>query len=182
MYYGEEIGMSDLEIPYKDALDPIGQKYKKVPRWLSNLADETLNRDDVRTPMQWENAPNAGFSTNSKTWLPVNSNYPQINARTEVQNDSSLLLTIQHLLLLRKRSKTLHEGSLEILPKQPNGVLAYKRKLNGAEVIVLTNFSKKEKDLKTQEELEPLYQIYKRDKYQGNTVHLSGYGAMILGK
>jgi alpha-glucosidase len=182
MYYGEEIGMSDLRIPYKDALDPIGQKYKKVPRWLTELADETLNRDDLRTPMQWENTTNAGFSSTSKTWLPVNPNYTQINAKTEVLDENSLLLTVQHLLLLRKRNKALHEGSLEILPKQPHGILAYKRKLNGEEVIVVLNFSKKEKDVKVQEGLQSLYQLYKVDKYQGNTVHLSGLGAMILGK
>ncbi|MCW3125227.1 MAG: glucohydrolase [Bacteroidetes bacterium] len=182
MYYGEEIGMSDLQIPYKDALDPIGQKYKKVPRWLSELFDETLNRDDLRTPMQWDNSANAGFSTSAKTWLPVNPNYMQINAKTEVKDENSLLLEIQALLLLHKRNKVLHDGSLELIPKQPHGVLAYKRKLNDQEVIVILNFSKKPKEVKLSGTPNSLYQIHKTDKYDAGTVHLSALGAMILGK
>ena len=182
MYYGEEIGMSDLAIPYKQALDPIAIKYKAVPRWLTDLAGETLNRDDVRTPMQWSESANAGFSTASKTWLPVHPNHNLINVADESKDQNSLLVEIRTLLRLRKEHKTLKDGALEILPKQPHGVLAYTRKMNNKEVIVVLNFSKKDKDITLSDGWHPIYQIYKGDIYANGTVHLNSLGAMILEK
>ncbi len=182
MYYGEEIGMSDLELPYKTALDPIGRKYKAVPRWLTNLADETLNRDDVRTPMQWNDSVNAGFSVASKTWLPVNANYKHINAATESKDENSLLNEIRSLLHLRKKYPVLKDGSLDIIEHQPHGILSYRRKLGNQEVIIVLNFSKKSKTVSVPEGWHSIYQITRDDKIQNGTINLNSLGAMILAK
>jgi oligo-1,6-glucosidase/alpha-glucosidase len=182
MYYGEEIGMSDKQIPYKQALDPIGQKYKAVPRWLTELADETLNRDDLRTPMQWSDSTNAGFSNAAKTWLPIHENYKQINVAAELKDETSLLHEIQALLRLHKENAALRDGALEIQAKQPHGVLAYTRKQNGQEVLVILNFSKKPKEVKLAADWHSLYQLYPSDKIEGGIAKVNGLGAMILSK
>lgn len=182
MYYGEEIGMSDLAIPYKNALDPIGQKYKKVPRWLTELADETLNRDDLRTPMQWASGANSGFSTATKTWLPVNPNHDTINVATESADSSSILNEARTLLHLHKNNGALHYGKLSILPGQPRGVLAYSRQIGNEEVIVLLNFSRKAKKVAMPDKYHSVYSLYAGDKPEGLTVNLRGLGAAILSK
>ena len=68
-YYGEEIGMQGVKRSYKYALDPLGQKYKHVPRFLFDMINESINRDEMRTPMQWDTTNNAGFSSGQSTWL-----------------------------------------------------------------------------------------------------------------
>jgi alpha-glucosidase len=103
MYYGEEIGMTDARIKFKDGLDPIAQKMRKYPRFIFDLAGETPNRDELRTPMQWDTSKNAGFSAVDKTWLPVNTNYAAINVEKEREqraivaaNYSANIKTTQH--------------------------------------------------------------------------------------
>jgi oligo-1,6-glucosidase/alpha-glucosidase len=144
MYYGEELGMTDGRIPYKKGLDPIAQKYKWVARFLTDWADETLNRDEVRTPMQWNSTANAGFTKNHTAWLPANKDFPQLNVEESLHNHSSLLNTVKKLLLLRKQSAALTHGSLQLLAEKdlPKGVLGYLRKDGTEEVLVLLNFSK----------------------------------------
>jgi glycosidase len=78
MYYGEEIGMTDLPQPFGTALDPIPHKFKFIPRFIFDLLGLLINRDEVRTPMQWDGTKNAGFSSAEKTWLPVHRNYSEI--------------------------------------------------------------------------------------------------------
>src|SRR5512139_3510675 len=85
MYYGEELGMTDARFPFKNALDPIPHKYKFIPRFVFDLLGLTINRDEVRTPMQWDEGRNAGFSTVDHTWLPVHENYKWINVEAEGQ-------------------------------------------------------------------------------------------------
>ena len=63
LYYGEEIGMTNLTLPFDTALDPVPHKFKFVPRFVFNLLGLTINRDEVRTPMQWDGTRNAGFSS-----------------------------------------------------------------------------------------------------------------------
>ncbi|MBL7778387.1 MAG: hypothetical protein JNK66_08860 [Chitinophagales bacterium] len=100
VYYGEELGMTDSKLPYKNALDPVPH-FVKLPRGLVNMANETLNRDELRTPMQWKNDKNAGFSSSNKPWLPVNENYKHVNAEKSLSDSSSLYYFIKTLQGLR---------------------------------------------------------------------------------
>ena len=147
MYYGEEIGMTDARIPFKKGLDPIAQKMKKVPRFLFDLAGETPNRDELRTPMQWDSSFNAGFSKAAKTWLPVNENFSNINVQVELTNENSLLNFIHRVLKIRNENPAFSEGSLELISEKelPRNVLGYKRKLNGQTFNIIINFSLHEK-------------------------------------
>lgn len=149
MYYGEEIGMTDARIPFKKGLDPIAQKMKHVPRFLFDLAGETPNRDELRTPMQWSAEKNAGFSSAEMTWLPVNTDYKNLNVEQSLKADQSLLKYIQKILAIRNSHKVFSEGSLELIAKEnlPHKVFGFKRKLGSEEFTVLINFSGKQKDI-----------------------------------
>lgn len=139
-YYGEEIGMTDARFPFASALDPLPRKLKFLPRFVPDLLGLTLNRDEVRTPMQWNAARNAGFSSAQTIWLPVHENYARINVEKQSGEADSLLNTVRALLRLRKAEPALQEGTLELLDGLPRNVLGYTRTVNGDTITVLMNF------------------------------------------
>ena len=79
----------------------------------------TLNRDEVRTPMQWNGGKNAGFSSAEKTWLPAHPNYVDINVEKEINDTNSLANTIRTLLRIRNEHPALSNGSLELIKIYP---------------------------------------------------------------
>ncbi len=129
LYMGQEIGMSNTYIPLDRALDPVASRFF---RWIPELANrhlaERLNRDEVRTPMQWDGSANAGFCPGGvRPWLPVNENYRTVNVAAEQRDDNSLLALYRHLLQVRRGSPALHKGSLDLITGLPAGVLGYRR-------------------------------------------------------
>jgi len=145
-YYGEEIGMVDGKLLDDDSLDPIAQRYKRVPQFVKDLLGVYTNRDGCRTPMQWDNGLNAGFCNPGGTpWLPVHENRTQVNVRNQQDADDSILNTYKRLLLLRREVAALHKGSLELLdgPEVNKNLLVYKRVAESETVLVVINFSKK---------------------------------------
>lgn len=184
MYYGEELGMTDGRFPYKKGLDPIAQKYKWVARFLTDLADETLNRDDVRTPMQWDSTANAGFTTANTAWLPVNEDYNRCSVAGSRNDSSSLLITVQSLLQLRKQNKALSYGSLELITGLPKNVLGYKRIYQGEELFVYLNFSKETQAIRPFPAHSAVVYGQNAKVWSGNVAGLilEPYGAIILKK
>lgn len=183
MYYGEELGMTDGRIKYKNGLDPIAQKYKWVARFLTDLADETLNRDDVRTPMQWDSTLNAGFTKNATGWLPVNPDYKEVNVATAQKDDSSLLNTVRRLLWLRKNSAALNYGSLNILSNVPRQVLAFKRVHGAEEITVYLNVSAKAQRIKNEyANALPVFSVTPGVVVNSASVTLPPYGGVIFKK
>jgi len=179
LYYGEELGMSDLHLPFATALDPIPHKFKFLPRFIFDALGLTINRDEVRTPMQWDGTKNAGFSPAQKTWLPVHENYTNINVEKESNSENSLLNTIQALLKIRKQENTLQEGSLELLEGLPSGVLGYAREIKNDKVVVLLNFDEREIEFGF-EFSEYLFKLSNKDIAKEKTIRLNGFGGMIL--
>ena len=114
-------------MPFNTALDPIPHKFKFIPRFVFDMLGLTINRDEVRTPMQWDGTKNAGFSSAEKTWLPVHENYDEINVETQRKDADSLLNTIRALMKIRRDEKAIHEGSLGIIKGLPDCVLGYTR-------------------------------------------------------
>jgi oligo-1,6-glucosidase/alpha-glucosidase len=139
-YYGEEIGMSEVPLPATTPKDPIGRRYKNVPDFLLRLLDLYTNRDGCRTPMQWENSPNGGFcKPGIEPWLPINKNFSTINVANEDSSEGSLLRAYREILKIRKKSKPLHSGRLELVNTEH--ILAYKRIYDLETLQILINFS-----------------------------------------
>ncbi|HEX8992791.1 MAG TPA: alpha-amylase family glycosyl hydrolase [Anaerolineales bacterium] len=181
MYYGEEVGMTDANFARSTALDPIAHEFRLIPDFLFDRLGITINRDVVRTPMQWDATRNAGFSSASQTWLPVNSDYPTVNVAVESTLPDSLLNTGRELLNLRTSENALHAGSLELLDNLPDGVLGYLRRWGGNELAIYLNFSPAPARIASRGgRWTPLYRLSPADDfYDGETV-LSPFSGMIL--
>lgn len=150
IYYGEEIGMLNHRLPLKTAQDPVARKYSWIPQFLVDIITRggrlSLNRDDCRTPMQWDSSLYAGFCPKDvEPWLPIARNHEKINVESEVADPDSLLHCFKELLWLRRRTPALHSGSINLLTPTRNdkSVLAYERKYGEQGVQVWLNFSDK---------------------------------------
>ena len=136
VYYGEEIGMTCGQIKKKDIKDPLG-----IMGW-----PFIKGRDPERTPMQWSDSKNAGF-TEGAPWLPLNSDYTSKNVIAQIKDENSLLSFYRTLIWLRKKHKALALGDIVFITKQVDKVIAYKRTYENEKIIVILNFSDKEQSI-----------------------------------
>ncbi|HEY0261781.1 MAG TPA: alpha-glucosidase [Chitinophagales bacterium] len=142
-YYGEELGMPNERIKLKDGKDPLAQRYKWIAQGLVNLSEETLNRDEVRTPMLWDSSANAGFST-STPWLPVSQNYKELNVQMGQKNEQGLLRFYQKLLAFRNEYSALQNGRFETAKEYcSKNIFAYRRIESRKKLLILLNMSAK---------------------------------------
>jgi alpha-glucosidase len=131
MYYGEEIGMEDNDPKRReDVKDPVGRI-----GWPNDIG-----RDGERTPMQWNNSMNAGFSEKNP-WLPVPPSYRTHNVQAELKDPNSILQRYRRLLSLRKTNAALREGKYVALNESDANVLSYLRIYKGQAVLVALNMS-----------------------------------------
>ncbi|ACR79874.1 alpha amylase catalytic region [Kosmotoga olearia TBF 19.5.1] len=133
LYAGEEIGMTEGDIPYEKLQDPLGV----------NLWPKHKGRDGCRTPMQWDDSEFAGFST-VEPWLPVNENKNEVNVEHEARDPNSMLNYYKELLRLRKESNALKFGDYRKLETSNTEVLAYLREYEDERKIVILNFNDQE--------------------------------------
>jgi alpha-glucosidase len=134
MYYGDEIGMVTTPPARKeDVKDPIG-----ITGW-----PKEKGRDGDRTPMQWNDGPDAGFSPSGvRTWLPIPPSYEQTNVAAEEHEPDSMLHWYQQLIALKKQDPALHSGAETMLNASDANVLSWMRKAdNGETVVVACNFT-----------------------------------------
>ncbi len=180
MYYGEEIGMTSIDMPRATALDPIAHEFRRIPDFLFKRLGITINRDIARTPMQWDGTKNAGFSTADYTWLPVNPDYQTVNVASESETPGSMFNTVRELLHLRREEPALNSGSLELLSNLPDGVLGYVRRYGGDEIVVFLNLGSSPARLAPRGgQWSPLYKLSSADDlYDGETV-LSPHSGMV---
>ena len=131
MYYGEEIGMENNDPKRKeDVKDPIG----KIG-W-----PEEKGRDGERTPMQWNESANAGFSQ-TKPWLPVPPSYKTHNVADELKDANSVLQFYKHVLALRHQNRALLDGDYVALNENDPNVISYLRRYKDQAVLVAINMS-----------------------------------------
>ena len=131
MYYGEEIGMENNDPKSKDDVkDPIGKL-----GW-----PKEKGRDGERTPMQWDDTTNAGFSK-SKPWLPVPASYKTHNVATELKDPNSILSFYKQVLALRHANHALLDGQYIALNENDPNVLSYLRKYKDETVLIVLNMS-----------------------------------------
>ena len=153
LYNGEEIGMTDLE------LADISQFRDNVGVWVYHTAINELGlppaealayanrfgRDKCRTPIQWANAPNGGFSpAGVQTWLPVNPNYAQgVNVADQLDDPDSLLNFYRRMLRVRKQTPALIAGDYTVLHEDAEDYLAFLRsdEADGQTCLVVLNMS-----------------------------------------
>jgi alpha-glucosidase len=136
LYYGDEIGMADVEIPLKREQDP----------WGKRVLGLGLGRDPERTPMQWDASPNSGFST-TEPWLPVAPDYKVVNVETQRANPTSILNLYRQLTWMRKESPALHSGCYRAVDNVSKDCFVYLRENTGKRMLVALNFSDDEHQL-----------------------------------
>lgn len=140
-YYGDEIGMTDGEIPRDRLQDPPALRQPDIAH--------IVGRDPERTPMQWSAGPNAGFSApGARTWLPVNPNHQAINVEAEEGDPASFLSFFKALMNIRRSEAALSLGSYRSVEAGDNEVFAYLRLASdGASFLVVLNFGDGDKRL-----------------------------------
>ena len=149
IYQGQEIGMQNARFNSVDEFDDISTKDQYRMAREAGLSDaealavcSVMSRDNARTPMQWKDAPQAGF-TSGTPWLKVNDNYPVINVEKEEGQPDSVLHYYRKLIALRKSGEyreLFTYGKFEPAYENADHVMAYYRILQGRRVLVAANF------------------------------------------
>ncbi len=149
IYQGQEIGMQNARWNSVDEFDDISTKDQYRMAREAGLSDaealavcSAMSRDNARTPMQWKDAPQAGF-TSGTPWLKVNDNYPVINVEKEEGQPDSVLHYYRKLIALRKSGEyreLFTYGKFEPAYENADHVMAYYRILQGRRVLVAANF------------------------------------------
>ena len=132
MYYGDEIGMTSVDIPPEAVQDP----------WEKNEPGLGFNRDPQRTPMQWDDTSYAGFST-AKPWLPVSPLYHEQNVEALSGDGSSILNLYRKLIASRRKHRALSIGSFKLLHGEGN-LLSYERQHENERLMVFLNLGETE--------------------------------------
>jgi oligo-1,6-glucosidase len=149
LYEGDELGMTNYPFKtladYNDIAAKNAYKAKVETGKLSAAAFfafvATVARDNARTPMQWDNSPEAGFTTGTHPWLAVNPNYKQINAAQEESDPASVLNYMRTLIKLRAHTLAFVYGDYQDLDPQNEKIYTYTRTLGNERYLVVENFS-----------------------------------------
>jgi oligo-1,6-glucosidase len=146
-YNGDELGMNNIKFDKIDDYRDVESlnMYKKLSDEHGDLqaflnAQKISARDNSRTPFQWNDSANAGFTTGIP-WLKVNPNYKTVNAAAEEKDSNSCLHYFKKIVKLRKDNLILVYGKYTLLDKDNPQVYVYTRELNGKKILVLLNFS-----------------------------------------
>ncbi|TWI59044.1 glycoside hydrolase family 13 protein [Halalkalibacter nanhaiisediminis] len=191
IYQGQEIGMTNVKFNSIDDYNDVAIKnlyYNEIEDGKSH--EEIMEmiwkngRDNSRTPMQWTNGKNAGF-TQGKPWLKVNSNYIEINVQQAMKDPDSIYHYYKKLIKLRKEQSALVYGSYDLILKNHEKIYAYTRTLGNEMFLIITNLFEEEalfempKDLKnkTKDLCINNYQVAAED--DNNVILLEPYEARV---
>nr|WP_308651320.1 alpha-glucosidase [uncultured Agathobacter sp.] len=149
IYQGEELGMTNVQYDIEDYKDCeiINMYHERLEKGYSK--DEIMKsiyakgRDNARTPMQWDDSANAGFTTGTP-WIKVNDNYDKINAKSQVDDPDSIFSCYKKLVQLRKDYPVFVDGKFTLLLEDDENIFAYSRKNEEKTMIVVCNFFDKE--------------------------------------
>ena len=151
VYQGEELGMCnayfdkledyrDIESlnAYKELTETCGVSHEEMMGYLKRIS-----RDNARTPMQWDDSANAGFTTGTP-WIKVNSNYKTVNAKQQTTDPDSVFSYYKELIRLRHENDIIVYGEYELLEPQNEELFIYTRAWNNEQLMVLCNFTDKD--------------------------------------
>ena len=158
IYQGDELGMTNSKFTmeqYRD-IETVNMIKDRRERGYS---DESIlaslyakSRDNARTPMQWDDSLNAGFTTGTP-WLDVNPNYKEINAKSQMEDPDSIFSYYKNLIALRKEYPVFVEGDFELVFPENNQLFSYTRTFEGKTLWVLCNFYGNEVSIEIPQEL-----------------------------
>lgn len=189
IYQGQEIGMENVEFHSIEEVDDISTLDEYKVALEAGLEEKEalqavakLSRDNARTPMQWDDSENAGFTT-GKPWLRVNPNYKKINVKEQLEDEDSVLGFYKKLIALRKNPEykdTIVYGTLEPVWEERCGLMAYYRK-GEKTLLVIGNYQKEEQELLLPNVYKKvLLNNYPHLSQEKNKLLLRGYQVLIL--
>lgn len=152
VYEGEELGMTNVhytQLSQYEDLESLNAYHEFVDDEKIVDANSMLkylsykSRDNARTPMQWDENKNSGF-TSGKPWFELNPNFKEINARDQIEDSASVFSYYKKLIDLRHNSDLIVYGDYELLDPEDEQVFAYKRRYNGKTLLVISNFTENE--------------------------------------
>lgn len=147
IYQGEEIGMTNYpiqDISEAQDIETINMYHERLAQgYTREEIIHSINakgRDNARTPIQWDNSPNGGFTT-GEPWLHVNPNFTEINVEESLKNPESVFHCYRKLIELRKNHPIVVWGDFELVTGVPDQVFMYYRRYEGETWLVTANFS-----------------------------------------
>ena len=188
-YYGDELGMTNIGFTNIDQYNDIAaiNGYKKAASdgedldlYLKKL--NLLSRDNGRTPMQWDDNENAGFSSETP-WLPVHENHTTVNVVNQQNDHNSVLNHFRKMVALRKDNLLLVYGKYEIIQENHPTIYAYGRTLDDEQMKILLNFSESTSKINLSNLVqikEVLINNYDEFLVDKNTITLQPYQAVVL--
>jgi alpha-glucosidase len=133
IYYGDELGMTDGEIPPDKVQDPQAVNQPDLAA--------VWGRDPERTPMQWDASPHAGFTTAAaEPWLPVAANYKDVNVERQAGDPHSMLVLTRTLAAIRRAEPALHAGNYRSVDGGSPAVFTFVRGAGADQILVALNF------------------------------------------
>jgi len=189
-FNGDEIGMTNIRFDdisdYRDIETLNMYKQAKanghdLKRFIENQKESA--RDNSRTPFQWDDSPNAGFSCGTP-WLKVNPNYVECNMKLQDNDPGSILNYFRQIIKVRKQHPVLLYGHYHLLDKDHKQVYAYTRTLGDEKFLVILNFSKEQFDYRLpkpfRHDEEILINNYKTCEQHKDKIHLLPYQAIVM--
>ncbi len=130
LYYGEELGLPDVDVPPEESIDPPAARIGPEFQW--------WDRSRCRTPMPWSPGPGAGFTT-GRPWLRLGPDTETRNVSTQIRDPGSILSLYRRLIALRASTPALQVGSLHLEPDRGGNVVAYTRRTDASTILVAIN-------------------------------------------
>lgn len=189
IYQGEEIGMTNICFDdikkYRD-IETINYYNEKIKNEDEKSLIERIkitSRDNARTPMQWDNNLNGGFSK-ATPWIDVNPNYKQINVKESLEDSNSIFNYYKELIKLRHNNDTIVYGDVKLIYPENESIFAYTRNLDDEQLMVVLNFYENEIDFKIPDnididKLEIILSNYKDKIIKNETIKLRPYEAIV---
>ena len=188
IYQGQEIGMENIVLENISTVDDISTIDEYALCLEEGFSEKEalaivnrFTRDNARTPMQWSNDENAGF-TKGKPWLPVNPNYRRINVASQEQDEDSVLSYYKKLCALRKNpeyKETIVYGDFIPFMAEEDRLMAFYRK-GEKTILVLGNYRKEEREIEVPSPIKKVILSNAEPRINGKKIRLSGYEATIL--
>lgn len=186
IYNGEEIGMTNYkvrDISEVDDIESIGMYHERLAKGYDKdtliKAINIKGRDNARTPIQWDDSANAGF-TSGKPWLHINPNYEAIKVKSALEDPQSIFYTYQKLIKLRHDNDIVVNGAFEEIAGLPDEVFAYYRILNGQKWLVVANLSGDEQKISLPDEIDQVLISNYEVPESLNSLSLQPYAAFAV--